>query len=216
MTRRGPALPIILLAGACSSRAHAPRPTPAPEPTPIAAGVHAAASAPTPPQESPVFELSPEHAKASGLPALRVRLDTTGAPMEATPTPEPGKFVIASGPPGGVLQIDVWATAVHTTDAAAVERAVRARFNRPFHEPLVVGAPGKIDLAGSTRDALAFFTGKDATRTAWCAAIVPAGGASTLVTIGMSAGAAPTVSCQEVLGHPVLGKVARTLQISAG
>jgi hypothetical protein len=162
-----------------------------------------------------VFELSPEQAKASGLPALRVRLDTTGVPMRATPTPEAGKFVIASGPPGGVLQLDVWATDVHDTAAAAIERAVRARFNRPFHEPLVLGAPDKIDLAGGTRAALAFFTGKDATRTAWCAAIVPAGGASTLVTIGMSAGTAPVVSCQEILGHPVLGKVAHTLQISA-
>jgi hypothetical protein len=60
------------------------------------------------------------------------------------------------------------------------------------------------------------FTGKDATRTAWCAAIVPAGGAAALVTIGMAAGAAPAVSCREVLGPPVLGEVARTLQISAG
>ena len=44
---------------------------------------------------------------------------------------------------------------------------------------------------------------------------MPVGGAATLVTIGMVARAAPAVSCQEVLGHPVLGKVARTLQISA-
>ena len=162
-----------------------------------------------------MFELSPEQAKASGLPALRVRLDTTGVPMRATPTPEAGKFVIVSGPPGGVLQIDVWATDVRETGAAAIERAVRAQLNRPFHDPLVVGAPDKIELAGSTRDALAFFTGKDAARTAWCAAIVPVGGTSTLVTIGMAAGAAPAVSCQEILGHPLLGKVAHSLQISA-
>lgn len=163
-----------------------------------------------------MFELSPEQARASGLPSLRVRLDTAGAPMRATPTPEPGKFVIVSGPPGGVLQIDVWATDVHGADAAAVEQAVRARFNRAFHDPLVIGAPARIELAGSTRDALALFTGKDGTRTAWCAAIVPAGGAAALVTLGMAAGAAPAVSCQDILGHPVLGKVARTLQITAG
>jgi hypothetical protein len=213
MNRRGPSWSIVLLAGACSASTPAPRPAVAPEPAATTAGP---ASAPTPPQETTVFELSPEQAKASGLPALRVRLDTTGAPMRATPTPEPGKFVIVSGPPGGVLQIDVWATDVHGADPAAVERAVRARFNRPFHDPLAIGAPAKIDLAGTTRDALAFITGKDAARTAWCAAIVPAGGAATLVTIGMAAGAAPAVSCQDVLGHPVLGKVARTLQISAG
>jgi hypothetical protein len=209
---------IALLAGACSASAPAPRP--APEPTPAATAAPVATvptpTAPTPRQESTVFELSPEQARAGGLPALRVRLDTTGAPMRATPTPEPGKFVIASGPPGGVLQIDVWATDAHGTDAAAVERAVRARLDRPFHDPLVLGAPAKIDLAGAPRDALAFFTGKDAMRTAWCAAIVPAGGAAALVTIGMAAGAAPAVSCQEILGHPVLGKVARTLQISDG
>lgn len=211
MNRRGLAWSIAVLAGACSASSPAPHPAPAP-PAPVSP----AASAPTPPQEGPVFELSPEQAKASGLPPLRVRLDTTGAPMRATPTPEPGKFVIVSGPPGGVLQIDVWATDVHGTDAAAIEQAVRARFNRPFHDPLVLGAPARIDLAGSTRDALALFTGKDAARTAWCAAIAPAGGASALVTIGMAAGAAPAVSCQDVLGHPVLGKVARTLQIGAG
>jgi hypothetical protein len=47
-------------------------------------------------------------------------------------------------------------------------------------------------------------------------ASLPAGGAATLATLGMAAGAAPAVSCQEVVGHPVLGKVAGTLQISAG
>lgn len=42
------------------------------------------------------------------------------------------------------------------------------------------------------------------------------GGAAALVTIGMAAGSAPAVTCQEILGHPVPGKVARTLQISDG
>lgn len=162
-----------------------------------------------------MFEVTPDQAKAGGLPPLRVRLDTTGVPMRATPTPEPGKFVIVSGPPGGVLQLDVWTTDVRETDPAAIERAVRARLNKPFHDPIEIGAAAKIDLAGAKRDALAVFTGKDAARTAWCAVIVPAGGTSTLVTIGMAAGAAPAVSCDEVLAHPLLGKLAGTLQISA-
>jgi hypothetical protein len=81
---------------------------------------------------------------------------------------------------------------------------------------VVIGAPARIELAGGPRDALALITGRDAARTAWCAAIVPAGGAAALVTLGMAAGAAPAVSCQDILGHPVLGKVAGTLQITAG
>lgn len=201
MRRPASALSIIMLA-ACSSSSTSPRP----EPTSAEGSVRAPDAR---------FEITPEQAHAAGLPALRVRLDTTGGPMIASATPEPGRYVGVSGPPGGVLQLDVWTTDERQPGTAAVERAVRARFKQPFHEPLVISGPARFELAGATRDAVALFTGKDFTRTAWCAVIVPAGSASALVTFGRSAGTAPAVSCQKLLDDSSLGKVARSLKITA-
>jgi len=160
-----------------------------------------------------MFELSPDAAVAHGLPALRVRLDTAGTPMLASATPEPGKYVIVSGPPGGVLQLDVWTSDQRGTDAAAIERAVRARLSQPYFQPLVVGAAEEIELAGARRTALALFSGSGMVRTAWCATLITAGSSTALVTIGMAAGAEPEVPCSQVLAHPVLGKLAATLSL---
>jgi hypothetical protein len=201
--RRPATLSIFMFAAACSSSSTAPRQESAP----------AEGSVRSP--DSARLEVTPEQAHAAGLPALRVRVDTAGGPMLASATPEPGRYVGVSGPPGGVLQLDVWTTHERQPGTAAVERAIRARFNQPFHDPLVISSPARIELAGGTRDAVALFTGKDFTRTAWCAAIVPAGSASALVTFGRSAGTAPAVTCQKLLEDATLGKVVRSLRITA-
>lgn len=160
-----------------------------------------------------MIEVKAVEAQAKGLAGVAFRVDPAGTPLILRKFPEPDKYLIASGPPGGPLLAIVWATNERDADGAAVERAVREHFSQPWMQPLEVGAPGTLTIAGAPRAALAFTTGKGIGRTGWCGAIVPAKDAAVFVTLGRAAPPPSTLSCEEVVAEPSLATFARTFEL---
>jgi hypothetical protein len=164
-------------------------------------------------EETSMIEVKADEAQAKGLPRIGFRIDPTGTPLSVHKFPEPDKYLIASGPPGGPLLAIVWTLDERDADAAALERAVRRHFSQPWQAPLELGAPGNLSIAGASRTALAFTTGQSLRRTAWCGAIVNGQGASVLVTLGRAPGPAASMSCADVVAEPSLAAFARTFAL---
>jgi hypothetical protein len=182
---RSRVLAIALVAASCSSdraadtRATAPAPAVAPGPS------------------ATMVEVKAADAKAKGLSAIGMRV--APGTLSVLPFPEPDKYLIASGPPGGPLLAIVW-----QTDQREVEAAVRAHFSQPWLQPLVVGDATTLDVAGATRPAVAFMTGESLRKTAWCGVLVGGASGTVLLTVGRAPGQAAATSCAEVIAEPSL------------
>jgi hypothetical protein len=199
----------LALAGACSDRGRAGRDH-APQTT---APVESRGTVAPLSEESAMIEVKAAEAEAKGLPRIGFRVDPSGTSLSITAfPPQPDKYLVASGPPGGPLLAGVWATDERESDAAAIERAVRKYFSNPWQEPLVIGEASTIALGGKTYPALAYRTGTSLRLTAWCAAIV-GNGPSLLVTLGRAPGDAPALSCADVIAEPNLAAFARTFTL---
>lgn len=159
-----------------------------------------------------VTEITASDAKAHGLPAFYFKVDTNGTTLTTTPFPEPGKYLIASGPPGGPLLAIVWAVEGTAADLDAVERAIRLRFAEAWQQPLAIHQPGTVTIAGEDRPALAFSTGQGMRRTGWAGVIVSGSDGAVLVTLGRGiANAAP--ACAEIVAEPSLAAFARSFAL---
>jgi hypothetical protein len=160
-----------------------------------------------------MVQVSADESKEHGLPPIGMRVDATGTNLSLLKFPEPDKYLIASGPPGGPLLAIVWTTEEHESDAAAVERAVRKLFSNEWQKPLEIGAAGTVTLAGASRPALAFTTGQSLRYTGWCGTLVTAKAGSILVTFGITPNAGAKPACAEVLAEPNLAAFARTFSV---
>jgi hypothetical protein len=167
---------------------------------------------PTPPQSIP-FVVTADEARALGLPSIGFRVDLAGTSMSGGKFPEAGKYLTASGPPGGPLLAIVWATAQRESHLGAVEAALREHFSQPWQQPLVIGTGGSVHIGGAPRPALAFMTGESLNKIAWCGVVLSTPNASVLVTLGRGPGYAAAMSCEEVLAHPSLAAFARSFTL---
>lgn len=149
-------------------------------------------------------------AQSKGLPPIGFQVDATGTSLSLTTFPEPDKYLIASGPPGGPLLAIVWATDASESHAGAIEGAIYKHFSQRWQQPLVVGELGQVEIAGAARLALSFTTGQAMRRTAWCGVLV---GASLFVTFGRALGQAPALSCADVMSEPSLVAFARSFTL---
>lgn len=203
------ALGAIFVVSACSDRGGAGR-DPAPKPAVVGDD---RGTVPYKSEVSSMIEVKADEAQAKGLARVAFRVDPAGTPLMLRKFPEADKYLIASGPPGGPLLAIVWATDEREADGAALERAVRKHFSQPWLEPLEIGAPGNLTIAGASRAALAFTTGKQIGRTGWCGVIVPAQDAAVFVTLGRAAAPPATLSCEQVVAEPSLATFARTFEL---
>jgi hypothetical protein len=163
-----------------------------------------------------MIEVTAEEAQAKGLAGVGFRVDPQVAgrvPLSLKKFSQPDKYLMGSGPPGVQLLAMVWAADGREGDPSAIEQAVRRHYVRPFHLPLVIGEPGEVMLGGKTRPALAFMTGQQLSRTAWCGVLVSGHNGSLLVTLGRGPGEAASMSCAEVLLEPSLEAFARTFTL---
>lgn len=159
------------------------------------------------------IEVTADEARSKGLPGIGFRVDPKGTSLSLKKFPQPEKYLIASGPPGGPLLAMVWPADGLEGDVSVIEQAVRRHFVRPFHQPLVIGEPGQVMLGGASRPALAFMAGQRLSRTAWCGVIVSGASGSLLVTLGCMPGHAESLSCAEVVAEPNLATFARTFAL---
>lgn len=163
-----------------------------------------------------MFEVTAEEAQANGLAGIGFRVDPQvpgRVPLALKKFTQPDKYLIGSGPPGAPLLAMVWTADGREGDPSALEQAVRRHYVRPFHLPLVIGEPGEVMLGGHTRPALAFMTGQQLSRTAWCGVLVSGQAGSLLVTLGRGPGQAASMSCADVLAEPSLAAFARTFTL---
>lgn len=141
---------------------------------------------------------------------LTANLEGTG--MFLSPLPSSDFHVVVTGPPGGPLSFLVWTPSADEHDAAdGLERSVRRIFRLP-PGPLEMASASRIALAGEERDALCFVKGVEIARTGWCIARIDHAGASAFVAFGCSVRSEP-VSCERVLAHPDLRRIAETLEV---
>ncbi len=205
MTRR--ALAIVVIAASCSSDRAADTRATAPGPAPVVAPVPEAALAPS----ASMVEVKADDAKEKGLPAIGMRVEP--GTLSVLPFPEPDKYLIASGPPGGPLLAIVWQADARTGGAAAVDAAVRSHFAQPWQQPLVIGDATTLLIAGAKRPALAFMTGESMRKTAWCGVLVGGASGTVLVTVGRAPGQATAMSCAEVIAEPSLAGFVKTFAL---
>jgi hypothetical protein len=194
-------LEIVVVVASCSSdRAADTRGT-------VVAPTQTTALAVEPVPSASMVEVKADDAKAKGLPAIGVRVDP--GTLSVLPFPEPDKYLIASGPPGGPLLAIVW----QTDRADAIDAAVRAHFAQPWQQPLVVGESSTIEIAGAKRAALAFMTGESLRKTAWCGVLVGGASGAVLVTLGRAPGQAAAMTCAEVIAEPSLAGFVKTFAL---
>jgi len=160
-----------------------------------------------------MVEVTAAEAKAQGLPPIGLRVDPGDAPLSLLKFPEPDKYLIASGPPGGPLLVIVWETDQRESNVAAVESAVRKNFAQTWQQPLVIGEAGTLQIAGAARPALAFMTGESLRKTAWCGVVMSGPSASVFVTFGRATREVAATPCAEVMTEPSLAAFARTFAL---
>ena len=164
-----------------------------------------AQSGPHPEGSQTMIRVKARHAKKQGLPPIGFALDIGKTAMLASKFPEPGLYLTASGPPGGLLLLQVSGYRGEAHDQAALDAQIQARFSQPHHTPLVLHEAGTLRLSGADRVARSFMTGKhEMTRARWCAALVPSktgAGEGLLVVIGEAAGPTDPVTCAAVAAN---------------
>jgi hypothetical protein len=160
-----------------------------------------------------VIEVTAEEARSKGLPGIGFRVDMRGTAMSVGKFPEPGIYLIASGPPGGPLNSIVFPADGREGDASALEQAVRRHHAERWQQPLVIGEPGEVMFAGASRPALAFTTKPSPARIAWCGVLISGNGGALLVTLGHGAGQAASMSCGDIVAEPNLAAFARTFTL---
>ena len=172
----------------------------------------AAASASGGKKEPPrLMKVSAADAKAKGLPAIGLGVDLAGTAMSGAVLPDSDTYLRLSGPPGGPLLFRVEPWREKDADASTLEKAMRARFSRPTDEPFVVGKAATVKIGGAARPALPFMTGQSMARTAWCAAVVPAGKEGSLLVLAGIGGNAP--DCAVTLAHESIAALVRSFRL---
>lgn len=151
--------------------------------------------------------IQPWESASFGLPALGWTM-TLGS-LSALAFDTPGSYFTASGPPGGPALIR--ANALREELLSFVEAAT-ANANT---SAVVLGEASTTEIAGAPRPSLAYFTGKDMAKTAWCAIEIrddKTSGAAVL-RFGGSAGAAQKPSCELTFKTPVLAALRASLRL---
>lgn len=137
-------------------------------------------------------------ARAHGLPPIALRLRAPG--LMAFRFPDPSTFVSLSGPPGGVLFLQVKRLDPGPVSLDRLRELVAGGDRRP----LTFGSPGRVSLGGVEHDAVLFYVGESMAATAGCALAVPAGGAQLLLVLGLGGNPGNVTSCSAVAGQPSL------------
>ena len=140
---------------------------------------------------------------------LAVNLD--GTAMFPSPFPSGGFDTVLTGPPGGPLSFLVWRPAPEERAVGGMEVSVRRLFRLPAG-PLAMKNTARIILAGAERDALSFLELGGFASTGWCVVRIEEGPAVVFVAFGCSIGKT-AVSCEAVLSHPSLSKIAASLRV---
>ncbi len=151
--------------------------------------------------------IQPWESASFGLPAIgwTMTLDS----LSALAFDLPGSYFSASGPPGGpaLVRADVLRgelrSFVETATASANASAV------------VFGKTSTTEIAGRARKSLAYFTGEEMAKTAWCAIEIRAektAGAAVL-RFGGGAGAAEEPSCELTFRTPLLEALRSSLRL---
>ena len=147
----------------------------------------------------------------SGDIALEVDLEGTG--MFVAPFPQGGFAVVLSGPPGGPLSFLAWNPLPEERGIAGIEASVRRMFKLPA-APLGMANGSRALLAGAERDALCFVENQGFMNVAWCIASIEVGADNAIVAFCCTAGR-ESCSCETVLNHPSLRRLADSLQVVA-
>ncbi len=146
-----------------------------------------------------------------GLPAVGVSLDATGTGMIVSLFSEPGVFLRASSPPGGMLLFDVLACAEPLVNREALVRALLAQTRQRELQP---GATfGSAMVAGARRDVAVVCGTNGIARIAWAGVHVatPLGGV--LVVGSSSVAPTATISAACVITQSLLAPMFQTLAI---
>jgi hypothetical protein len=156
-----------------------------------------------------VLEIAPHVAAQFHLPPISLRLSTAGTPMSVMAFPEPGWYLRASGPPGGLLLLDALPTTHH-----AVDYAMHAVFTqKPHTQPMAAYERIWMWIGGVAREGLAVITGQGYSQAAWLGALVPA--ASTTVLVMAAVGARnQRPEAQAIASHDCLAPLLTSLAIA--
>jgi len=164
------------------------------------------------PPSATAITIAAAEAAAHGLPAVGMQLDAQNKLMISRFS-QPGLYVGASGPPGGRLEFEAWNTDEMGLGPAAVRRAVERRFTVPSLIPKVWGPDGMLEIAGGRRPAVAFLSDKAFMQTGWCASLVPHGTGTLLIAFASGAAGATTITCDQVVAHPLLQPILQSFRL---
>jgi hypothetical protein len=160
--------------------------------------------------QSEWITISPEQAKARGLPPISIRIDARSAGLFGDVFPTKDSFLAVSGPPGGPLLITIWDCTGLPSDP---ETVIRAKLVPPWTKELEIGAEDHGVLLGSDRTGRLFFTGSGRARVAWFGVVVERPQGSLLLGVGVSGADPEPIPAADILGHRALKKALETLQI---
>lgn len=137
-------------------------------------------------------------ARAHGLPPIALRLRAPGMVPFAFPDPE--SYLSLSGPPGGVLFLQVKRLGHGPVGLDRLRELVAGSDRRP----VTFGSAGHVTIGGVERDAVLFYVGESMAATAGCALAVPVGNEQLLVVLGIGGSPRNVTSCSAVAGQPSL------------
>lgn len=137
-------------------------------------------------------------ARAHGLPPIALRLRAPG--MVPFAFPDASSYLSLSGPPGGVLFLQVKRLGHGPVDLDRLRELVAGNDRRP----VTFGSAGHVTIGGVERDAVLFYVGESMAATAGCALAVPAGHELLLVVLGIGGNPRNVTSCSAVAGQPSL------------
>ena len=158
------------------------------------------------PTPEDTMHITASDAEGHGLPAVELQIDP-GA-LTGSLFPDDGVYLTLSGPPGGLLLLQVYPAG--PGGATGLERMLRVHFDKPWWQPLSFETSERAVIAGAERDAMRFSTLEGVRRVAWCGALLPAR-SDLLLVVGVEA---PTpLTCAQLVLHPQLAPALASLVV---
>ena len=171
----------------------------------------------TPPGEN-VLMVTPDEARARGLPPVAIMVDTSESGLIHGPKSRSGPFYLRlHGPPGDAIEFALWAAADDERGADGIERSLRRVLDLRRPELVKVqGGVHPVQLAGGQRQAgcVYFQLPSPMPRFVHCVVIVEHAGGAVMASFTHDVHRDQDVTPAQVLDHPRLRRLVRSLQVA--
>jgi hypothetical protein len=159
--------------------------------------------------------VTPSEAFKRKLPPIGFKLDKSGTAMLSKKFPCEACYLSLSRPQGN-MEFLVQAYREQYHDDKTLKRLIESRFSENGFHPMRLGRRVQLEIAGITRIAREFVTGRNLKRRKWIAALVPApngGPFGLLIVMGLYIGSRKKLLTSEFQKHPIVNQLMTSFRL---